>query len=178
MKGGVDYAKDGWETMKKDLVNNVIVFFVASITCIVLGVGVVSMFRCANKARKGEKLEINDALWALKNNPVQSIILAIVFMIPFYICCLPGLYFGPQWIYAFAMLAREEEKDAIAAIKASMARTKAAGGIADHLIRFIIIGLVGYIGNLICGIGGLVTNPIAVMAFDAAYDDLPAGGGE
>jgi hypothetical protein len=179
MKGGVDYAKDGLEVMKKELVNNVIVFLVAAITCIAFGVGIVSMFYCANKARKGEKLEIGDALWALKNNPVQSIILAIVFMIPFYICLLPGLYFGPQWIYAFAMLAREDEKDAIAAIKASMARTKAAGGIVDHLVRFIILGLVGYVGNLICGIGGLVTNPIAVMGFDAAYDDLPqAGGGE
>lgn len=179
MKGGVDYAKDGWGVMKNELVNNVIVFLVAGITCILLGVGVVSMFYCANKARKGEKLQIGDALWALKNNPVQSIILFIIFMIPFYICLLPGLYFGPQWIYAFAMLARGDEKDAISAIKASMARAKAAGGFMDHLVRFIILGLVGYVGNLVCGLGGLVTNPIAVMGFDAAYDDLPqADGGE
>ncbi len=173
MKGGVDYAKAGWEAMKKDLVNNVIVFLVASITCMLFGVGIVSMFYCANKCRKGEKLAIADALWALKNNPVQSIIAAIIFVIPFYICLLPGLYLGPQMIYAFPMLAREEEKDAIAAIKASMARAKAAGGFMDHLIRFFILGLVGYVGNLLCGIGGLVTNPVALMGFDAAYDDLP-----
>lgn len=176
MKGGVDYAKEGWEVMKKELVNNVIVFFVASLTCMILGVGIVSMFYCAHKARKGEKLEIGDALWALKNNPVQSIILAIVFIIPFYICLLPGLYFGPQWMYAFAMLAREDETEAIAAIKASMARAKAAGGIVDHLIRFIILGIVGAIGQVACGVGTLVTQPIAMLAWDAAYDDLPEAG--
>ena len=58
MKSGVDYAKAGWEVMKKGLVNNIIVFFVASLTVMVLGIGIVSMFYCANKARKGEKLEI------------------------------------------------------------------------------------------------------------------------
>jgi hypothetical protein len=71
MKSGVDYAKVGWEGMKKELVNNIIVFFVASLTCMILGIGVVSMFYCAQKVRKGEKLEIADGLWALKNNPVQ-----------------------------------------------------------------------------------------------------------
>jgi len=177
MKSGVDYAKDGWETMKKELVNNIIVFFVAGLTCMVLGVGIVSMFYCAHKARKGEKLEIGDALWALKNNPVQSIILAIIFIIPFYICLLPGLYLGPQFIYAFAMLAREEETDAITAVKAAMARCGAAGGIMDHLIRFIILGVVGAIGQVACGVGTLVTQPVAIMAWDAAYDDLPAAGG-
>ena len=82
MKSGVDYAKDGWEVVKKELVNNIIVFFVASLTVMVLGIGIVSMFYCANKARKGEKLEIGDALWGLKNNPVQNIILCIGFSIP------------------------------------------------------------------------------------------------
>ncbi len=173
MKSGVDYAKLGWETMKKDLLNNIIVFFVASLTCMILGVGIVSFFYCAQKARKGEKLEIADGLWALKNIPVQAIIAAIIFIIPFYICVLPGLYFGPLFIYAFPMLARGEEKDAVSAIKASMARTKAAGGWMDHFIRFLILDIVGYVGNLLCGVGGLVTIPIAFMGLDAAYDDLP-----
>jgi hypothetical protein len=177
MKGGFEYVmKDGLETMKKDMVNNIIVFFVAALTCMLFGVGVVSMFYCANKARKGEKLAIADALWGLKNNPVQNIIAAIVFMIPFYICCLPGLYLGPQMIYAFPMLARGDEKDAIAAIKASMAKTKAAGGFMDHFMRFLLIGIVGYAGNLACGLGGLITNPMAVIGFDAAYDDLKGQG--
>jgi hypothetical protein len=80
-------------------------------------------------------------------------------------------------IYAFPMLAREEEKDGIAAIKASMARAKAAGGFMDHLIRFIILGFVGGIGEVLCGVGLLVTMPLSIMGWDAAYDDLPAAGG-
>jgi hypothetical protein len=163
--------------MKGDLVNNIIVFFVASITCMVLGVGIVSMFYCANKARKGEKIEIADALWGLKNNPVQNIICAVGFMIPFCLCYLPGLYLGPQMIYAFPMLARGEETEGIAALKASLARSKAAGGFVDHFIRFLILGIVGGIGQIACGLGTLVTQPIAIMGFDAAYDDLPAAGG-
>jgi hypothetical protein len=164
--------------MKKDLVNNIIVFFVASLTNIALGAGMVGMFHCAQKLRKGEKLEIADGLFGIKNNPVQNIIAAIVFMIPFYICLLPGLYLGPQIIYAFPMLARGDEKDAISAIKASMARAKGAGGFMDHFIRFLILGIVGGIGEIACGVGLLVTMPIMIIGFDNAYDDLPAGGGE
>jgi hypothetical protein len=176
MKGGFEYAmKDGWETMKKDLVNNIIVFFVAFLTCYIVGLGIPSLFYCANKARKGEKLVIADALWGLKNNPVRNIIAAVVFAVPFCLCYLPGLYTGPQWIYMFPMIARGDEQDGIAAMKASMAKAKAEGFVA-HLIRFILIGIVGGIGSVACGIGGLVTMPIAVIAFDAAYDDFKAQG--
>ena len=177
MKSGVDYAKDGWEVVKKELVNNIIVFFVASLTVMVLGIGIVSMFYCANKARKGEKLEIGAALWGLKNNPVQNIILCIGFSIPFCLCYLPGLYLGPYLIYAFPMVARGEETDGIAALKKAYARGKAAGGWMDHFIRFLILAIVASIGQVACGLGQLVTQPVALVGFDAAYDDLPADGG-
>jgi uncharacterized membrane protein len=98
-----------------------------------------------------------------------------VFAVPFCLCYLPGLYTGPQWIYMFPMIARGDEQDGIAAMKASMAKAKAEGFVA-HLIRFILIGIVGGIGSVACGIGGLITMPIAVIAFDAAYDDFKAQG--
>jgi membrane-anchored glycerophosphoryl diester phosphodiesterase (GDPDase) len=174
MKGGFEYAmKDGWETMKKDLVNNIIVFFVASLLSYVAGLGIVSMFYCAHKLRSGEKITIADALWGLKNNPVRNIIAAVVFAVPFCLCYLPGLYLGPQWIYMFPMIARGDQQDGIAAMKASWEKAK-AGGFMDHFIRFLLIGIVGGIGSVLCGIGALITMPIAIIAFDAAYDDFKA----
>jgi hypothetical protein len=120
MKSGVDYWKDGLEIVKKDAVSWMIASFVAYLLCMIPGVGIVSLFHMAEKGKKGEKISVGDALFGLQKL-VPSLIAGIVFMIPFCLCTLPGIYFGPQMMWAFAMLARGEETDGMAAIKKSMA---------------------------------------------------------
>ncbi|GEM_PF-3559204 len=177
MKSGVDYWKDGLEIVKKDAVAWIIATFVAGILNILPGVGIVSLFHMAQKGKKGEKPEISDAMFGLQKL-VPSLIAGIVFMIPFCICTLPGLYFGPQMMWAFPMLARGEEEDGMAAIKKSMALTKEKGGFGAVFMPWLLISILGGIGEIACGVGLLFTMPCAAIGWDSMYDDLKGGGGE
>ena len=175
MKSGVDYWKDGLEIVKKDAVSWMIATFVAYLLCMIPGVGIVSLFHMAEKGKKGEKVSINDALFGLQKL-VPSLIAGIIFMIPMCICGLPILYFGPQMIWAFAMIARGEETDGIAAIKKSMALVKEKGGFGAVFMPWLLCGILSGIGSVACYVGALFTIPCGVIGYDNMYDDLKGGG--
>ena len=169
MKPGMDYVKEAWPIVKGDLVNWAILTVVGGILCYAAGLGVPGLLRAARKARKGEKPEIGDLFWGFKNNPVQHIIAVIGSSIGMVAFGIGHLYTGPKLLYALHMMAHEDEKEAVVALKASWAKT---GDFMDHLIRYLTIGIVGGIGSVACGVGALVTGPIALIAFDAAYEDF------
>jgi len=173
MKSGVDYAKEAWVVVKPNLVPWIIVTIVGGALSMVFGLGIVGLARAAKKARAGEKPEIGDALWGLKNNPVQNIIAGIGSMIGACLCGIGLLYLGPRLMFAVPAMANEDATDGMAALKSSWGKT---GEFMDHFVRWLTIMVIGGIGSVVCGIGSLVTFPIALVALDAVYEDFKKEG--
>jgi hypothetical protein len=131
-----------------------------------LGAG---LFRMATKQARGEAISISD-LFDFGDVAVQaiiaSILIAIILDIGFLLCFLPGLVLTGLLMFTFPLIV-DKKMGAVEAISASFNALKGQWLMATFFA--IVVGVIYMIGAMLCGIGALVTAPIALLSITILY---------
>lgn len=175
MRGGLDAWRRGFEIVRKDGLMWMLAACLVMILNVLPGVGIVSLFHMAQKAKRSEKISIGDAMFGL-SKLVPALTAGIIFLIPFLLFLVPGLYYGPQMIYAFSLIASGKETDGTAAIRKSMELVKNSGGVGGHFARWLLLMILGGSGSVACFIGMYFTFPCAIVGLDDIVDDMEGAG--
>jgi len=174
----------GFSGMKRNpvthIVSTLLVGVVGGVTAgLLTGPMAVGYMRMIQKEDEGGKVEIadvfkgfDDFVPALLAVLLSSIAVSIGFML----CVLPGLLIMalvPTSAYLVAM----GEKDGINAIRRAFAAIKE--NLLGTVICSLVLGIVGSLGTILCGVGVILTMPIAVigmyhMAKQITANDTPA----
>jgi len=174
----------GFSGMKRNPVTHIVatllVGIVGGVTAgLLTGPMVVGYMRMIQKEEEGGKAEVadvfkgfDDFVPALLAVLLSSIIVSIGFML----CVLPGLLMIAL-VPTAAYLVATGEKDGINAIKRAFAAIKE--NLLGSVICSLVLGIVGSLGTILCGVGVILTMPIAVigmyhMAKQITSTDTPA----
>lgn len=158
----------GINGLKKDpathIVTPLLIGVVSSVSAgLLAGPMIVGYMRMLQREEQGAKVEIadvfkgfDDFVPALLAVLVSSIIVAIGYML----CFLPGLLITalvPISAYLVAM----GEKDGINAVKRAVDAFKA--NFVGAFVCMLVLGIVGSLGAVLCGVGIILTMPIAMI---------------
>ena len=158
----------GFNGVKKDpvthIVTSLLIGIVGGVTAgLLTGPMLVGYMRMIKHEDEGTKAEIadvfkgfDDFVPALLAVLVSSIIVGIGFML----CFIPGLLIMAL-VPTAAYLVAVGEKDGINAIKRAFDAIKA--NLLSSVFCALVLGIVGSIGGLLCGIGMILTLPIAFI---------------
>lgn len=131
-----------------------------------LGAG---LFRMATKQVRGQAISVSD-LFDFGDVAVQaivaSILLAIILDIGCMLCFLPGLVLSGLLMFTFPLIV-DQKMSAIDAISASIDALKSQWLMAT--LFAIVVGIIYMVGAMLCGIGALVTAPIALLSITVLY---------
>jgi uncharacterized membrane protein len=171
----------GINGLKKDpvthIVTTLLIGAVGGVTAGVLtGPMVVGYMRMIQREEQGAKVEFadvfkgfDDFVPALLAVLVSSIIVGIGFML----CFVPGLLIMAL-VPTAAYLVAVGEKDGINAIRRAFDAIKA--NLLGSVFCSLVLGIVGSIGGLLCGVGMLLTLPIAFIGMYHMAKQLTDGG--
>lgn len=172
----------GFSGLKKDpvthIVSSLLVGIVGGVSAgLLTGPMVVGYMRMIQREEAGTKAEIadvfkgfDDLVPALLAVLVSSIVVSIGFLF----CIIPGLLIlalVPTAVYLVAM----GEKDGIQAIKRAFEAIKAH--LLGAMLCVVVLGIIGSIGSVFCGIGIVVTMPIAFIGMYHMAKQLTDGSG-
>jgi len=125
-----------------------------------MAVGYMRMIKAEDEGGKPEFTDVfrgfDDFVPALLAVLLSSIIVSIGFML----CILPGLLIMGL-VPTAAYLVAVGEKDGINAIKRAFSAIKE--NLLGTVICSLILGIVGSLGTILCGVGVILTMPIAVI---------------
>lgn len=100
---------------------------------------------------------------------LSNILISIFTGIGFVFCIIPGIIIAALYLFAPAFIV-EKKLDFWEAMEASRKLVK------DHLFEMIlfsiILGIINFVGALVCVVGLLFTIPLTFAAMAIAYDDL------
>ncbi|WP_372734277.1 hypothetical protein [Nocardioides sp.] len=143
----------------------------AALIFVVAQVIAAGLIRGALGVTEGRPFEFSEMLKTDKIGPVliTSLIVAGLSFVGFLLCYLPGLIvaFFTQWSLYFVI---DKGLSPVDAIKASVDLVR--NRITDTLIWYIVGGLVAGAGAIACGVGLLVTLPIALLGGAYTYKTL------
>lgn len=171
----------GINGLKKDpvthIVTSLLIGIVGGATAgLLTGPMIVGYMRMIKREDEGTKAEIadvfkgfDDFVPALLAVLVSSIIVGIGFML----CFIPGLLIMAL-VPTAAYLVAVGEKDGINAIKRAWDAVKA--NLLGSVFCALVLGIVGSIGGLLCGIGMIITLPIAFIGMYHMAKQLTDGG--
>lgn len=176
-----DLIKKSWEMVKSDwmffIVGFLVTFLVGYISLgILMGPLMVGFVMAINKKAKGETVGIGDIfnLGFSKFLPafLAMLIVGVAYFVGIILLVIPGILVMIFCAWTIFILA-DSDLDAVGAIKASVALTKANFG--TTFITLIVAGFIGGIGTVACYVGALVTAPMAVCMLNMAYQQLKGG---
>ena len=130
------------------------------------------------KLLRGEKGEVNE-VFNYVNQTGALILLTVVMWVYSIVCMIPflgtliGLVVGPVFgivVTVVAGLAVEQNKSIQEGLQFMLDKAKA--NYLQFWIYGFVFGLVGAIGAILCGIGALLTMPIAMVGMVLAYQSL------
>ncbi len=171
----------GFNGLKKDpvthIVTSLLIGVVGGATAgLLTGPMVVGYMRMIKREDEGNKVEIadvfkgfDDFVPALLAVLLSSIIVGIGFML----CFIPGLLIMAL-VPTAAYLVAVGEKDGINAIKRAFEAVKA--NLLSAFFCALVLGIVGSIGGLLCGIGMILTLPIGFIGSYHMAKQLTDGG--
>ncbi len=171
----------GFAGLKKDplthIVATLLVGIVGGVTAGLLSgpmfVGYMRMIKLEDEGGKAEIADVfkgfDDFVPALLAVLLSSIIVSIGFML----CILPGLLIMALLPTA-AYLVAVGEKDGVNAIKRAFAAVKA--NLLGSCICSLILGFIGSLGAILCGVGIIITMPIALIGMYHMAKQLTDGG--
>jgi len=171
----------GINGLKKDPVTHIVsallIGIVGGATAgLLTGPMMVGYMRMIKREEEGGKAEIadvfkgfDDFVPALLAVLISSIIVGIGFMF----CVIPGLLIMAL-VPTAAYLVAVGEKDGINAIKRAFEAIKA--NLLGSVFCALVLGIVGSIGGLLCGIGMILTLPIAFIGMYHMAKQLTDGG--
>ncbi|MEO7107321.1 MAG: hypothetical protein ABIZ09_13185 [Rhodoferax sp.] len=172
----------GIDGFKKDpithIVTSLLVGIVGGVTGGVLtGPMMVGYMRMIKRQDEGQKVEIadvfkgfDDVVPALLAVLLSTIIVAIGFML----CVIPGLLIMAL-VPTSAYLVAVGEKDGINAIRRAFEAVK--DNLVSAFLCALVLGIVGGIGSILCGIGVIFTFPIGFIGSYHMAKQLTNGGG-
>lgn len=172
-----DYVKEAFEIVKANLVPSVVFALATAIPLVNLLSPIFMInFMAAVKAAKheGRPIQIGDLL-NMENAVdkwVGMFIVGLAVGIGNMCFIIPGLVLAAILYFTAPILADKPGTPFMNAIKGAFAFGK--GNIVPSLLLVIVLGLVAFVGVLACGVGTLVTMPIAVAAGFLAYEDHKA----
>lgn len=170
---------EGWKAVKANLVPTIIAFICAALLCIIPLVGgllaLPGFAHIGLKLVRGQKPEPADGFIVFKQSVMDHIIMGIIQAIGMILCCI-GVYVTQGLFFQGTFLIGDKK------MKWGEAKDKCMAEIKPNLMAWVIfvfvVGLVGGLGSILCGVGVLITGPIAVTALAYAYEKtLGAGGG-
>ncbi len=200
-----DYVKEGWEVVKGNLVGWVIALLVGGIVqsiCGLIGPIIAHNFlgMCRDAKREGKAPEIGALfkfdnavnIWLAGVVPMAPVILmgmcvgivptivaqispglaGIVTLALLLVLLVVNLIVPALFIWTMPLVV-DKGMPWMAAMKTSMRYTKA--GLVSHIIFMFVLGIVVFVGYILCGLGALVTIPVAINAIWIAYEDHAAG---
>lgn len=148
--------------------------FTAQILSGVMWVGYMEMVK---KHRAGEKPEIADVFAGFQKLVpalLAGILGMLLVMIGTILCVIPGLLAAPvMWAALYFVV--NGEQDGVNAIKRGWATVKPQ--LVMAAVTLLVLCIVGSLGGILCGIGALVTFPIALAGIYHYMDGLAGGEG-
>ncbi len=171
----------GVNGLKKDplthIVTTILICIVGGVSAgLLTGPMMVGYMRMIQRADEGSKIEIadvfkgfDDFVPALLAVLISSIVVGIGFML----CVLPGLLISAL-VPTAAYLVAVGEKDGINAIKRAFDAVKA--NLMGAFFCSLLLGIIGSLGSLLCGVGIVLTLPIAFIGLYHMAKQLTDGG--
>lgn len=191
-QGNVEQAKQinigtwvskAWDLVTADLANFLIlglifavIVGVAATTAIgqflVIGPLSVGFYLIIFKRMRGEELNVGDIAKGFNHfvpSVLANILISAFVAIGLALCIIPGLLIAALYLFTYAFIL-EQKLDFWEAMEASRKVLK------DHLFEMtifvLLLGLINFVGVLLCGIGVIFTIPLTTAATAIAYDDL------
>jgi len=130
------------------------------------------LLRMAARAARGESVTIGDLFSAsdvLLQMFLVSLLSALAVYLGLFLCLIPGILIGIR-LYFAPFLVADQRMGAIDAMKRSWAAIQGHG--LNLFLFGLVAGLVYCAGALACGVGALITAPIAIVAVAIVYRDL------
>ena len=142
------------DVVKQDFVNWAIIGLVGQLA---FGVGVWGGYHyCAQKQLAGQKPEVADVLRPFSN--IQMIIPGILIGIAACFLVIPGVILGVLWAFVIPLMVQRNLgwQDAARISKAAV-----MDNLGQTILLLLLVGFVGGIGSGACGLGLLITVPMA-----------------
>lgn len=173
----------GFSGLKKNPVTHIVTSLLVGVVGgasagLLTGPMMVGYMRMIQKEEAGNKPEIADVFKGFDDfvPALLAVLLSsIVVSIGFFLCIIPGLLIMalvPTAAYLVAM----GEKDGIEAIKRAFEAVKA--NLLSAMLCIIVLSIVGSLGSIVCGIGVIVTLPIAFIGMYHMAKQLSDGDGK
>lgn len=133
----------------------------------------------ALKELNGQRAEMGDLGWGFQNNFAQLAIAMVLINLGVtlgtYCCILPGLLLAGLWMITIPAMV-DEKMGAIDAMRFSFNTMR------DHMwmaaVLYVVLGLIAFVGILLCGVGALATIPIMYISLACIYRDMTGMGGD
>lgn len=168
--------KDSWELMLKEIVPLILFGLLGAVLCmtVILIPTVVAGFARGflGFLRTGKAPEFSE-LWNFEDF-VQVLLLCVVagtlISIGYMLLVVPGVFLNVWWLYALFFLV-DKKMGFWAAMTASKDGVGKAGFV-QHLIVFLILGVLNSIGSSLAGLGALVTMPFSMILLGLCYQEM------
>ncbi len=122
---------------------------------------------------RGETVQIGDIFagfnLALLNLVMCGLVKWLLICLGFVACILPGIYLGVGYVFAIPLVI-DKKMDFWPAMELSRQVVHKHWWSTFALV--IVLALVAFAGFLVCGVGELITIPLATAAFLYVYEDL------
>jgi uncharacterized membrane protein len=138
-----------------------------ALALLVGSVAYLGVFNAGLMATSGQRVEFNRAFQTDRWGEwiAFSLLYGLMLFVGYLLCFIGALFVIAFWGLApFYFL--EQGKGATEALSASFAATRSTPGLP---VALGVLGLIGWVGGLVCGIGSLVTYPIAIVGAAFLY---------
>lgn len=167
----------GWNTFKENMVPILVAMLCAMVLGIIPIVGgffaVPGMCLVALKALRGQTPEPRDGFVGF-TKPVDNLVIGLFQLLGIIACCI-GVYVTQAIFVPGSFLIVDKDMTWQDAKDRCMEQIKPNW--VSWTIFFFVVGLVGGLGSILCGIGIFFTLPIAMIAIAYAYEQTLGGGG-
>lgn len=157
-----------WEIFKNNAITHVVCTFlvmaVSSISAgLLAGPMIVGYMRMIEREARGEAVQIGDIFRGFDDfvpGFVAGLISSLVVSLGFMLCFIPGLLIMALPPVALYLVARGE-RDGVAAF--NQAWSLVTKNLGSAFVATLVLGIVGSLGFLICGVGALLTLPLSMI---------------
>jgi uncharacterized membrane protein len=122
---------------------------------------------------RGEEVQVGDVFAgfnaALLDLTMAGLVKSLLIVLGFILCILPGIYLAVGYVFAFPLV-MDKKMDFWTAMEVSRRVVHEQWWSTFALI--IVLALVAFAGFLVCGVGELITIPLASAALMYVYEDL------
>lgn len=166
----------GWNAYKANWGAALLAYLCAWVVGLIPIIGgflsIAGMCNVSLKLIRGQKPEPGDGFVAFNRGLVDHLVMGLLQAVGLLLCCI-GVLFTQSVFYSGTFLIVDKGLTWQAAKDVCWTRVKP--NFLSWLIFYFVVGLVGSLGAILCGVGLLVTLPIAMCAIAYAYEKSLGG---